>query len=110
MAAHLRQAAKLLGKDPDEFVRAHLAARSPAGEYVALECPDAMFRAWDVFLELSASRGPDAAPITHQEIGWWQTNLDVKLSPLEVMGIRRLDVLWMEVVRDGSRAPRTADQ
>lgn len=83
-------------------MREHFA--KTGGEH-SLVCPVELWRAWDVFVELSRWPAHGADPISHTELAAWQSNFDVRLTPLESMAVRRLDREWMAAPNDRSRTP-----
>ena len=58
-----------------------------------------------MFVDLAQWPGTGAEPISNAELSAWQTNMDVRLTPLESMAVRRLDVEWRVAQHDRPRTP-----
>lgn len=98
LSAHLKQAAKQLGKDPEEFLKAHQVQDAPP------EPPYALLWQWQVFLELDRRRqssGYGPQPISFQEIASWEHLMVVNLRPWEVRLFADLDDVYLKAWSDG---------
>ena len=96
-AAHLRQVAKTLGKDPDEFIKQH------QPEDTLDYPPFALLWHWEKFLELDRRRqsnGYGPQPIPYQEIlaGSVLTGVTLRNWELDLFG--RLDDAFLKAVSD----------
>ncbi len=87
LGAHLRQAAKALGKDPEK-------------ERVDPEtdCPEGGEFVWAAFVQLSSTRprGWGPGPITFAEVLAWQHLRNLKLETWELDALRQMDSAYLE--------------
>lgn len=86
-AAHLRQAAKQLGRSTEDVGLVDVTGLPGGCEFV-----------WDVFSELNITRQAGFAPnpITYQEILAWVQLTGLMLEPWEVSALKQLDVAFLD--------------
>ena len=100
--AHLRQAAKSLGEDPEQFVSNHLngsdGEEREEGKEPVTECPfgfDWYLRAFSSVANARSYSQSGPNPIPWTEMECWTRIQRVDLAPWEADVLSRLDVIWL---------------
>ena len=97
LESHLRQAARSLKVDEEEFIQSQLKPSDDAD--VETDLPEELVWHWNAFCELDRRRtaGFVPNPIGYNDIGWWAQHQGIELEPWEVDVLMALDDVWLEV-------------